>query len=244
MPRLRRALLSAAALVVAVPLLLPTAAFAASDDAAPTPTPSVSTPPADPAPRTIDLDASLYLTLARSVSASAAGKADTTTLDKEIARLSSSTELSDAVAEASITVLRDATSRVTAERDAYDARVAAEQQAAAEAAAAAIAQANTPDGARAAARTMAAENYGWGDDQFSCLESLWQRESSWNYQAYNDGSGATGIPQALPGSKMASAGDDWQTNAITQIRWGLDYIDRAYGTPCAAWGHSQATSWY
>ena len=73
---------------------------------------------------------------------------------------------------------------------------------------------------------------------------MWQRDSGWNYQAYNDGSGAAGIPQALHGSKMASAGDDWQTNAITQIRWGLDYIDRAYGTPCAAWGHSQATSWY
>jgi hypothetical protein len=118
---------------------------------------------------------------------------------------------------------------------------AAEEEAAA--AAAALAAANTPDGAKAAARQIAVAEYGWGDDQFSCLSSLWQKESGWNYQAYNP-SGATGIPQALPGGKMASAGSDWQTNATTQIRWGLGYIQSVYGTPCAAWGHSQATNWY
>jgi hypothetical protein len=121
---------------------------------------------------------------------------------------------------------------------------AAQAQREAEAAAAALAAANTPEGAQATARQIAASEYGWGDDQFSCLVSLWNRESNWNYQAYNAGSGATGIPQALPGSKMASAGADWQTNATTQIRWGLGYIAGSYGTPCAAWGHSQATSWY
>lgn len=120
----------------------------------------------------------------------------------------------------------------------------AEAAAAAKAAAEAAALANTPAGAQQTARRMAAEKYGWGDAQFSCLKSLWTKESSWNYQAYNDSSGATGIPQALPGSKMASAGADWQTNATTQIAWGLDYISRAYGTPCSAWGHSQATDWY
>ncbi|NLP83136.1 phospholipase [Microbacterium sp. CFH 90308] len=124
------------------------------------------------------------------------------------------------------------------------AAAAAEAQRQAEAAAAALAAANTPEGARATAQAMAAERYGWGGDQFSCLNSLWQKESNWNYQAYNDSSGATGIPQSLPGSKMATAGADWQTNAATQIAWGLDYISRAYGTPCAAWGHSQATNWY
>ncbi|TDN91771.1 phospholipase [Microbacterium sp. BK668] len=120
------------------------------------------------------------------------------------------------------------------------------QRQAEEAAAAAAAQAaaNTPDGAKATARQMAADEHGWGSDQFSCLEKLWTRESSWNYQAYNSGSGATGIPQSLPGSKMASAGADWQTNATTQIRWGLGYIASVYGTPCAAWGHSNATGWY
>lgn len=120
----------------------------------------------------------------------------------------------------------------------------AEAAAAAAAAEAARAAANTPDGAKATARQLAAADYGWGDGQFSCLESLWTKESGWDYQAYNDSSGATGIPQSLPGDKMASAGADWQTNATTQIRWGLDYIERAYGTPCAAWGHSQATDWY
>jgi len=127
------------------------------------------------------------------------------------------------------------------------AAAAAEAQRQAEAAAAAAAAqaaANTPDGAKALARQMAADQYGWGGDQFSCLEKLWNRESSWNYQAYNSGSGATGIPQSLPGSKMASAGGDWQTNAATQIRWGLGYIAGSYGSPCAAWGHSNATGWY
>ncbi|MFK0401682.1 phospholipase [Microbacterium sp. NPDC090225] len=123
------------------------------------------------------------------------------------------------------------------------AAAAAQAQAEAEAAAAALASSNTAEGAKATARVMAADQYGWGDDQFSCLSSLWQKESSWNYQAYNP-SGATGIPQALPGSKMASAGSDWQTNAATQIAWGLGYISSVYGTPCSAWGHSQAMNWY
>jgi len=102
---------------------------------------------------------------------------------------------------------------------------------------------NSPGGAQATARGMLA-GYGWGDDQFSCLVSLWNRESGWNYQAYNAGSGAYGIPQALPGSKMSSAGADWQTNAGTQIAWGLGYISGRYGSPCGAWDHSQSTGWY
>jgi uncharacterized protein YabE (DUF348 family) len=84
---------------------------------------------------------------------------------------------------------------------------------------------------------------GWGNDQFSCLVSLWSKESGWRTDAANP-SGAYGIPQALPGSKMASAGADWQTNAATQITWGLNYISGVYGTPCSAWAHSQATNWY
>ncbi|MEO6703465.1 MAG: ubiquitin-like domain-containing protein [Jatrophihabitantaceae bacterium] len=84
---------------------------------------------------------------------------------------------------------------------------------------------------------------GWGNDQFSCLVSLWNKESGWRTDAQNP-SGAYGIPQALPGSKMASAGADWQTSAATQITWGLQYISAVYGTPCAAWAHSQATNWY
>jgi hypothetical protein len=84
---------------------------------------------------------------------------------------------------------------------------------------------------------------GMGDDQFSCLVSLWNKESHWSTTAGN-ASGAYGIPQALPGSKMASAGPDWQTNATTQITWGLGYIDGRYGSPCAAWAHSEASNWY
>lgn len=102
---------------------------------------------------------------------------------------------------------------------------------------------NSPAGAQAAAREMLASR-GWGDDQMSCLVSLWNKESGWNYRASNSGSGAYGIPQALPGSKMSSAGADWQTNAATQVSWGLGYISGRYGTPCGAWGHSQSTGWY
>ena len=93
------------------------------------------------------------------------------------------------------------------------------------------------------ARAMLA-SFGWSSSQFSCLDPLWAHESGWSVTAYNAGSGAYGIPQALPGSRMASAGPDWQTNAATQIRWGLEYIKGTYGSPCAAWDHEQATGWY
>jgi len=86
--------------------------------------------------------------------------------------------------------------------------------------------------------------FGWSSSQFSCLDPLWAHESGWSVTAYNAGSGAYGIPQALPGSRMASAGPDWQSNAATQIRWGLEYIKSTYGSPCAAWDHEQATGWY
>jgi hypothetical protein len=82
------------------------------------------------------------------------------------------------------------------------------------------------------------------DGQFSCLDSLWSRESGWDVSASNPGTGAYGIPQALPGAKMASAGADWQTDAATQIRWGLSYIDGLYGSPCEAWAHEEADGWY
>jgi hypothetical protein len=85
---------------------------------------------------------------------------------------------------------------------------------------------------------------GWGNDQFNCLVKLWNKESGWRVNANNSSSGAYGIPQALPGSKMASAGSDWQTNAGTQIEWGLGYISGRYGTPCGAWGHSVDVGWY
>lgn len=79
--------------------------------------------------------------------------------------------------------------------------------------------------------------------QWDCLYNLWMHESGWNVYAEN-ASGAYGIPQALPGSKMASAGSDWQTNPATQIKWGLGYISQIYGTPCGAWSHEETYNFY
>jgi len=87
-------------------------------------------------------------------------------------------------------------------------------------------------------------SFGWSSSQFSCLDPLWEHESNWSVTAANPGSGAYGIPQALPGSRMASAGPDWQTSAATQITWGLRYIRDTYGSPCAAWSREQAAGWY
>lgn len=85
---------------------------------------------------------------------------------------------------------------------------------------------------------------GWSEAEFACLDQLWSRESGWRTNASNASSGAYGIPQALPGSKMATVGADWQTNPRTQIEWGLGYIAGRYGTPCGAWAHFQNTNWY
>jgi len=85
---------------------------------------------------------------------------------------------------------------------------------------------------------------GFGTEQMSCLDPLWTKESGWNHKALNSGSGAYGIPQALPGSKMASIADDWRTNPVTQIKWGLNYIKGRYSDPCGAWAHSKNTGWY
>ncbi|AIV39774.1 coiled-coil domain-containing protein [Curtobacterium sp. MR_MD2014] len=102
-----------------------------------------------------------------------------------------------------------------------------------------------PAGAQAYARS-AIGAYGWGGDQFSCLVSLWNQESGWRANALNASSGAYGIPQSLPASKMAVAGADWRTNAATQVNWGLAYIHDAYGSPCAAWNHEMSVNphWY
>ena len=96
---------------------------------------------------------------------------------------------------------------------------------------------------RAVGRLLVADR-GWAEDQFGCLESLWTKESGWRWNADNPTSDAYGIPQSLPGSKMASIGSDWATNPVTQIKWGLDYISARYGTPCSAWAKSRASNWY
>ena len=184
------------------------------------------------------------ITAANATLAAADGKVDASGLAASVASLSDYQRIPvDKVVDLTKTTRAEA-AKTAAAAAAFD-QAQADAAAAAQAAATqALASANTPDGARATARDLAASTYGWGDDQFQCLDKLWQKESGWSYSAYNASSGATGIPQSLPGSKMASAGSDWETNATTQIIWGLGYINGSYGTPCSAWSHSQSMNWY
>jgi hypothetical protein len=165
-----------------------------------------------------------------------------------------------------LTAAREAAAKAAARKAA--AREAAKRKAAEQAASAAAAQQAAQSAQATATATPTAEptqpaatvsvpsgsaqqvaeqmlgSYGWSSSQFSCLQPLWALESGWSVTAENPSSGAYGIPQALPGSKMASAGADWQTDAATQIRWGLTYIQGLYGSPCGAWSHEQADGWY
>lgn len=101
-----------------------------------------------------------------------------------------------------------------------------------------------PSDPRAIGQLLAAR-HGWTGGEWQCLDTLWgDRESGWDVHAYNSSSGAYGIPQALPGYKMATAGPDWENNPTTQITWGLGYIAGRYGTPCGALAHSNETGWY
>ena len=104
--------------------------------------------------------------------------------------------------------------------------------------------ARTPDGAREIAKTVSKEKYDWSSKQFTCLDNLWTRESHWNYKAHNYNSGAHGIAQALPAVKMEVISDDWRTNPVTQIQWGLRYISLRYDTPCAAWAKWRSHRYY
>lgn len=97
---------------------------------------------------------------------------------------------------------------------------------------------------QAYAKNLCINTYGWTENDFNYLVKLWERESNWNPNAHNKSSGAHGICQALPASKMASEGSDYMTNYKTQIRWGLKYIKNRYGTPANAWAHSQQKGWY
>jgi hypothetical protein len=185
----------------------------------------------------LEAEAKTTATAAAATIAANEKKADASAAKTAIAGLGHITKLSDSKLRKNIDATKAATSTLAAAGAEADRKVAA-------AAAQALAAANTPAGAKATARSLAASMHGWGDGEFQCLSNLWQKESGWNYRASNGGSGATGIPQALPGSKMATAGADWQTNAATQIKWGLDYIARGYGSPCGAWSHSQSMNWY
>jgi hypothetical protein len=97
---------------------------------------------------------------------------------------------------------------------------------------------------REIARQLMANTYGWGDAQFQCFDNIIMHESKWSITATNPTSGAYGIPQALPGSKMATAGADWKTNPATQITWALGYVKARYSTPCGAWSFKSAHGWY
>ncbi len=172
------------------------------------------------------------------------------------ATLASQVQISRAVSalrqqQSAALVARQAAARQAAVRKRAAARRAAAAAAAAQAAQQQPAQQSQPAPAPAAPSGSAQQiamgmlgSYGWSSSQFSCLSSLWNAESGWNVYATNPTSGAYGIPQALPGSKMASAGPDWQTDAATQIRWGLTYIKSLYGSPCGAWAHEEADGWY
>ena len=201
-------------------------------------------------------DAVDALSEAEAVIAAAGGKSDASELEASVAALKSYEllapervfELADAARAHAVTVQAVVAEfdRIAAEQAAAaqaEAERAAAERAAAERDAATPATPADPSEAQVIARDMMAARYGWGDDQFGCLVALWNRESGWNVTAGSPG-GAYGIPQALPGSKMASAGADWQTSAATQISWGLGYVAGRYGTACGAWAHFQANNWY
>lgn len=107
-----------------------------------------------------------------------------------------------------------------------------------------VEMARTIPGAKMVAKVILLDEYGMNEGQFACLNKLWTRESHWNYKAHNPRSGAHGIAQALPAVKMVVIADDWRTNPVTQIRWGLRYITMRYNTPCKAWSKFQRSRYY
>ena len=107
-----------------------------------------------------------------------------------------------------------------------------------------VEMARTIDGAKKVAKAIMNTDYSWGDDQYTCLNKLWSKESHWNYKAHNYRSGAHGIAQALPAVKMEVISDDWRTNPVTQIQWGLHYIDLRYDNPCTAWAKWRSHRYY
>jgi hypothetical protein len=109
---------------------------------------------------------------------------------------------------------------------------------------ASVEMARTAIGAKKVAQAILTQEYGFNESQFECLNSLWTKESHWNYKAHNYRSGAHGIAQALPAEKMSVVGTDWRTNPVTQIRWGIRYITMRYDTPCKAWSKWKSHRYY
>jgi hypothetical protein len=157
-------------------------------------------------------------------------------------------ERKKAIAAAKKKAAAQAAAKAAAERKAKAAAAAkaeAARKASAQRSTRAAVRSVAPSGgsAREIGQRMAAAR-GWTGEQWTCLNNLWSKESGWNATAGNPSTGAYGIPQALPGSKMGSAGSDWRTNPATQIAWGLGYIGGRYGSPCGAWNAFLSKGWY
>ncbi|MFE6690017.1 transglycosylase SLT domain-containing protein [Streptomyces sp. NPDC057743] len=172
--------------------------------------------------------------------ASLTQQADSASTQADVAALKSAQESARKAAAETAQNKKDAADKAKAEKEAKEREKAqAASRSAVRDATDFVAKASyTIAETQAMARQMIAS------DQFQCFSNIVTRESGWNYRATNAGSGAYGLVQALPGSKMSSAGSDWQTNPATQIKWGLNYMNSRYGSPCGAWSFWQANSWY
>ena len=186
----------------------------------------------------------------------AASAADELTAERALAKARANRELSRAEVVAARQAAKRAqslgkqTKAIAAEHAKIKAEIAAAAKKAAEEKAArarALANRGYEPGVtdpREIARQILKNKFGYGSSQFDCFDNIIMRESKWDINATNPSSGAYGIPQALPGSKMASEGSDWRTNPATQIIWGIEYMKDRYGSPCAAWSFKSAHGWY
>ncbi|MEV1051752.1 transglycosylase SLT domain-containing protein [Streptomyces sp. NPDC049887] len=173
----------------------------------------------------------------------------------QVASLTQQADAQAAAADAAARKSAEEAARVQAAKDAEAKKEAAEEKAQREAEAKEAEERASRSAVRDASSFATQSSYSVSEvqamarqmvpgDQFQCFSNIVDHESSWNYRAQNPSSGAYGLVQALPGSKMASAGADWQTNPATQIKWGLNYMNDRYGSPCGAWSFWQANNWY
>ncbi|MBF4992809.1 hypothetical protein ITX31_01615 [Arthrobacter gandavensis] len=193
-----------------------------------------------------DADAAPQPEAGQSASAEAGSPAGQADAEQQAAEQEAADEqAASAEAQAQAAAAREAEAAAAAAEKAAAEKAAAEQAAAEEAAriAAASVPVDDPAGAKAYAASVLS-SHGWDASQMTCLDTLWNKESEWLTSATNASSGAYGIPQALPGTKLATAGGDWQTNYRTQVNWGLTYIESRYGTPCSALNFHYANNWY
>lgn len=173
----------------------------------------------------------------------------------QVSSLSQQADAQAAAADAAAKKSAEESARIQAAKTAKERKEAAEEEAERERERKAAEERANRDSVRDASSFSAQASYTVAEvqamarqmvpaDQFQCFSNIVDHESTWNYRASNPSSGAYGLVQALPGSKMASAGADWQTNPATQIKWGLNYMNDRYGSPCGAWSFWQANNWY